>query len=853
MRKRWKVLSLFISVILLVYVLNIDNILAMSQANRLSNGKNISEFVFTGENPPYTKDTKWLESFSRPHVEALPVQYHEAMFFNNKKTFEEFTSRFKGVLKRWISEMEQKNINDSEKVKEYFKTKLDKYYRDNEDYFKGLYPRLTEKQYRLLMSMNLAHGNYQFGTQTTSVDSFVSLTMLEMGDCSELADLTASLASIQGINGTFLGLGWDYQSSLGQFISGHQVFYSEGLWLDAEINTAFLVDINKILKIEPSERFISLMENNQILGFYNWYLKPEIRDAQLKNGQDGGVIAFYYYYYFEGLGQGKSNILPYFPTAIINDKSPDSRVLNVNNDIIKLNHKLSKENTPADFEILPGQSAFNFLDKQLIESLEKTNPAQIYDEVIPQGFLLNSLASYIELSNKKVDLLSEEKKNFLIKLAINEMNQLLGAKGVNEGEILGWGRSDKFDAFQDGTENPEYTKYTYQTFESSYSILNLVEAIKSNHALYNRHKNELDKIVKEVEKIALSWESRYYKTGEKKGYYGYSEYEHDNISVLNISGSSLSMYLKLYKLTNNEIYFVRAKEILNYLLDYIKIDGTSGAYIWPYDLRTQRIDDVRHAMLTTRGILEAAQLGLIDGFESWRMTKAIEGFWSGKVRNPNIYISSPYSHATIDDSQVAAAVNFAQLYNTIDVSNYLWFYSKALINTNLLASENSTLDKRGFQLHLIALLLNDIPEQQENSKLTFKENGNVGIKENIFGTIKINSNITRGNANYGEFGLFGKQPYFEIFESDQLALEYSNKENLNELLINMTYRVKGDSHIKVVDNDGNILLNDKLGNNEDLNLWSVNAFKLENISKVDSLNIYITGPIDIVEIDFSKL
>jgi hypothetical protein len=52
----------------------------------------------------------------------------------------------------------------------------------------------------------------------------------------------------------------------------------------------------------------SLLAQQRVFGFYNWYLNPAVRAAQLAHGQDGGILSFYYQYYFAGIGQGNTTI-----------------------------------------------------------------------------------------------------------------------------------------------------------------------------------------------------------------------------------------------------------------------------------------------------------------------------------------------------------------------------------------------------------------------------------------------------------------------------------------------------------------------------------------------------------------
>lgn len=263
---------------------------------------------YRGEFPAYNSTAPWLPSFPREYVIGLPSAYQRKMFFNSKSTFEDYALNYQGLLRRWLTEAQGLGQTSLSSFRLFLRDKLDSLFVRVLPDLQARYSGLTSSQYRLLMSMNLVHGHYLFGTTWTKNWNVLQLIRLGTGDCSEHADLIWELAELQGIPAITLSLGVNYRTNYGQFVSGHMVAYAEGLWLDPEINMAIQLNFPQLLRWSPSSRLSNLLNSGQTYGFYNWYLAPHVRAEQLSRGQDGGVIAFYYHYYFEGMGQGGSTL-----------------------------------------------------------------------------------------------------------------------------------------------------------------------------------------------------------------------------------------------------------------------------------------------------------------------------------------------------------------------------------------------------------------------------------------------------------------------------------------------------------------------------------------------------------------
>jgi hypothetical protein len=243
---------------------------------------------------------------TNPYFSALPLAYQERMYFNNAASNQAFVNNFYGVARSWAAQAQALGITDDSQLQAFFTQKLDQEFQATRGVLAAAYPGLTDTQYRLLMAMNLATGYYVYAGQTTPINSLGTLLSLPTGDCSTIAQLTASFARLQGIDAQVVDLEVDYTTRLGEFAGGHAVVSAGGLWLDAQTNIAFNMDPAAIQALPPGKRLPSLLAGGDVYGFYNWYLNPAVRAEQLQRGLDGGAMAFFWHYYLAGLGQGNT-------------------------------------------------------------------------------------------------------------------------------------------------------------------------------------------------------------------------------------------------------------------------------------------------------------------------------------------------------------------------------------------------------------------------------------------------------------------------------------------------------------------------------------------------------------------
>jgi hypothetical protein len=129
--------------------------------------------------------------------------------------------------------------------------------------------------------------------------------------CTQIAQLAASFAQLQGIPAQVISLTTTGQTPLGEFDGSHSFVSAGGMWLDPQCNIAFNFDPAGIQAISPFQRLTSLLSSGNVYGFYNWYLNPPVRNEQLSRGQDAGTVAFAWYYYFAALGPDTSVYGPF--------------------------------------------------------------------------------------------------------------------------------------------------------------------------------------------------------------------------------------------------------------------------------------------------------------------------------------------------------------------------------------------------------------------------------------------------------------------------------------------------------------------------------------------------------------
>jgi hypothetical protein len=258
--------------------------------------------------PPFAPGAAWSPKANLAFIRAEPQPLLQAMYFNSPSSYSTYVSYFHGVLRGWVAQADQAGIGDDNDLEQFLGQELQAYFPQVRRVLAKAYPGLSDEAYQILMAMNLATGYYVYSPVINGQRSLEQTVHLPTGDCTEIAELVLTLLQAQGISGRLLNQNYNYPTNLGTFAAKHAVVYADGLWIDAQINTAFRVDLHGLANVAPDQRLDCLLASRHVYGFYNWYLEPQVRAKELHLGVDGGIVSFYYQYYFAGIGNGLSEI-----------------------------------------------------------------------------------------------------------------------------------------------------------------------------------------------------------------------------------------------------------------------------------------------------------------------------------------------------------------------------------------------------------------------------------------------------------------------------------------------------------------------------------------------------------------
>jgi hypothetical protein len=257
---------------------------------------------------PFSDGAPWAPTNDRDFVAAQSVSQLQSMYFNTPAQYRMYVHYFQGVLHSWVVQADNLGITDNAGLSSFLGQQLAAKYQQVRHPLAALYPEQSEQTYALLMAMNLVSGYYQYGTAPLKTRSLYSQLHLKTGSCAQIAELLKSVVLAEGIQARELVQSYNYATPHGRFVATHAAVYAGGLWLDAEINTAFRINLRTIGATPPNARLPALLASHAVFGFYNWYLQPHVRATQLVRGLDGGILSFYYQNYFAGIGQGQTKL-----------------------------------------------------------------------------------------------------------------------------------------------------------------------------------------------------------------------------------------------------------------------------------------------------------------------------------------------------------------------------------------------------------------------------------------------------------------------------------------------------------------------------------------------------------------
>lgn len=190
----------------------------------------------------------------------------------------------------------------------------------------------------------------------------------------------------------------------------------------------------------------------------------------------------------------------------------------------------------------------------------------------------------------------------------NAVKWLVDNSDLNEDGNPGWGLPQAWDAFSDGTINPENHPYTITT---AIVLEGLLDALSIENFWTEKEEREIKKLIADV---ILYWLKNVYKGNETMGYLGYSEEPTDMFYTPNVSGMFLSSIVRaleeqdgIFEESEKEFIMGRTHAIMNQLVNTVQLDN--GVPYWEYGdnpnvYKTPRPNDLVHHVYILWGIEE---------------------------------------------------------------------------------------------------------------------------------------------------------------------------------------------------------------------------------------------------------
>lgn len=174
----------------------------------------------------------------------------------------------------------------------------------------------------------------------------------------------------------------------------------------------------------------------------------------------------------------------------------------------------------------------------------------------------------------------------------------------NDGEI-GWGLREPWDAFGDGSINPENHVYAIE-------VANVLDALVATLEL-NILEDELKReIIKLIHDTTVIWHEKYwtYRNDDGKCFYWYSISKEDEIECANINTKLAGTFAKVIRIYEEEFSYLELYDInkkinltIQRIVDtsYIKEEGV----VWSYsEIEKEKINDVSHHAFIVEGLID---------------------------------------------------------------------------------------------------------------------------------------------------------------------------------------------------------------------------------------------------------
>lgn len=219
----------------------------------------------------------------------------------------------------------------------------------------------------------------------------------------------------------------------------------------------------------------------------------------------------------------------------------------------------------------------------------------------------------------------------------NATKWLIANSDLNNDGNPGWGLPQSWDAFADGTINPENHPYTITT---AIVLQGLLDALSIKDFWTDVEEKEIKHLIADV---ILYWLKNVYIGDEKIGYLGYSEEPTDMIYTPNVSGMFLSNMVRaltwhddIFNYAERQFVLQRTHAIANKLVKTVKLE--KGIPYWnhvddpaAYDDKSAIPNDLVHHVYIIWGIEEYRSHydTIYMPFNLNQSIASVDSFWRG--------------------------------------------------------------------------------------------------------------------------------------------------------------------------------------------------------------------------------
>ncbi|MFW6225928.1 MAG: hypothetical protein ACOC3V_03130 [bacterium] len=244
----------------------------------------------------------------------------------------------------------------------------------------------------------------------------------------------------------------------------------------------------------------------------------------------------------------------------------------------------------------------------------------LYDNLNLEKDCQNNYALYARLLTGCLNYRKITKGSYCDEMIEKCFEKLIKDCDIDQDGLVGWGKNEPTDYFQDGSINPKNTEYAFQTSLVLEALLNYCEIYSNTRAF-----DIIEKAFKP-----------YLKHSTPLGLLPYS-FEKDDMKydVINTSSMIMAQMQRFYKITKNNSYKTVADRVYENILKN-KIEKYVG-WVWLYGLQDlwtnkENLNDLSHLLFTLEGIYNYGKYGgSLFEYNHWR--KSTNGIYNYYVNN----------------------------------------------------------------------------------------------------------------------------------------------------------------------------------------------------------------------------